>query len=89
MAVRRIATDRRDLIRQLADILAAFLPLTARSQNMVAFQTIFTESGIAHYLVRRGQKTGTSVRLGKSLSPTPGIALYAHTEDRTCSDWLC
>jgi uncharacterized protein (TIGR02391 family) len=50
MAVRRITADRRELIRQLAEILSAFLPLTARSQNTITFQTIFAESGIAHYL---------------------------------------
>jgi len=50
MAVRRITADRRELIRQLADILSHFLPLTAHSQNTVTFQTIFAESGIAHYL---------------------------------------
>jgi len=38
------------LIRQLTEILSAFLPLTAHSQNTVTFQTIFAESGIAHYL---------------------------------------
>lgn len=50
MAVRRITADRRELIRQLADILSTFLPLTARSPNTVTFQTIFAKSNIDHYL---------------------------------------
>jgi uncharacterized protein (TIGR02391 family) len=50
MAVRQITAGRRELIRQLTEILSAFLPLTAHSQNTITFQTIFAESGIAHYL---------------------------------------
>lgn len=38
------------MIRQLANILSAFLPLTARSPNTVTFQTIFAKSSIDHYL---------------------------------------
>ena len=50
MAVRRITADRRELIRQLADILSTFLPLNARSKNTITFRTIFAQSNIEHYL---------------------------------------
>jgi uncharacterized protein (TIGR02391 family) len=50
MAVRRITADRRELIRQLADILSTFLPLNARSKNTITFSTIFAQSNIEHYL---------------------------------------
>lgn len=50
MAVRRITAGKRDLIRQLSDILGGFLPLTSYAKNTVTFQTIFAESKVCHYL---------------------------------------
>src|SRR5215218_7617564 len=50
MAVRRITADRRELIRQLSDILYNFLPLTSHAKNTVTFRSIFAESGVARYL---------------------------------------
>jgi len=50
MAVRRITADKRDLIRQLTDILCDFLPLTSHAKNAVTFQTIFAESKVDHHL---------------------------------------
>lgn len=50
MAVRRITTGRRELIRRLSDILSGFLPLTSHSEHAVTFNSIFAESKIDKYL---------------------------------------
>jgi uncharacterized protein (TIGR02391 family) len=50
MPTRKITADVRDKIRELVEVLAPFLPLSARSANTTTFTTIFRGSGAHGYL---------------------------------------